>query len=290
MSSEIHPETQIGMVSLKVRDIDRSIDYYGGELGLLVQEKANGTAHLASDDRLLLELLERPDATPRGRTAGLYHFALLLESRLALGRLLQRLIEQDTPIVGASDHGVSEAVYLQDPDDNGIEIYRDRPRAEWPTTDGKIDMVTGPLDAEAVLADRASSAPEPSHDHLKARLGHIHLHVSDLAAAEEFYVRALGFQRQQKYGSSALFFGAGGYHHHVGVNTWAGEGAPPAPEEAVGLQLFSIELPNTDALEACLERLEAAGVSFQPHRGGHLLHDPSGNAILLGVNGEIPSA
>jgi catechol 2,3-dioxygenase len=289
MSGEMHPGTQLGMVSLKVRDIGRSIDYYAGELGLMVLDSFDGTGHLGSEDRLLIELVERPQASPKGRTAGLYHFALLLESRPALGRLLRRLIQQGTPVIGASDHGVSEAIYLQDPDDNGIEIYRDRPRPEWPTTDGELDMVTAPLDVDSILAESAPTSQEPPADHLTARVGHIHLHVSNLSEAEAFYADALGFKRQQRYGRSALFFGAGGYHHHVGVNTWAGEGAPPAPEGAVGLQLFSIELPEKEELTTSLSRLESAGVSFQPHRGGYLLHDPSNNAILLGVEGEIPN-
>ena len=229
----------------------------------------------------VVELVGEPDAPPRPRgTSGLFHLAILVPSRADLARALQRVAEAGWHLTGASDHLVSEALYLSDPEDNGIEIYRDRPREEWPVRDGVLQMATLPLDLDGVLSelrreDASAAMPEGT------RIGHVHLNVGDLAAAEAFYSGALGFDVTVRGYPGALFVSAGGYHHHLGLNTWAGEGAPPPPEGSRGLREFEIELPSGEALAAEEDRLSEAG--FEPTReeGGVRTTDPSGNRVVL---------
>jgi catechol 2,3-dioxygenase len=224
--------------------------------------------------------LSQCETAPRVRGAtGLYHFAVLVPSRADLGRALRRMVETDTVLQGAADHGVSEALYLADPDGNGIEVYRDRPRTEWPMVAGRLQMGADPLDIEALLAG------EPGRDGRGLApatvMGHVHLHVSRLDEAERFYADILGFDVMQRYGPSALFVSAGGYHHHIGLNTWAGVGAPPPPASAIGLRHFVVRLPGEAARSALSDRVSAAGIPVESRADGVLVRDPAGNAILL---------
>jgi catechol 2,3-dioxygenase len=212
-------------------------------------------------------------------TTGLYHFAILVPTRADLARALRRLVVADTVMQGAADHGVSEALYLADPDGNGIEIYRDRPRAEWPYAGGALRMGADPVDLDDLLAEPPSAPPSAGLARGTA-IGHVHLHVSSLAAAERFYVGVLGFDLMQRYGPSALFVSAGGYHHHVGLNTWAGVGAPPPPPGAFGLRHFTLQLPSA-AIEAVAARIRAEEIPIETVEGGLLVRDPARNAILL---------
>jgi catechol 2,3-dioxygenase len=235
----------------------------------------------------LIILTGKPEAQPRPpHTTGLYHFALLLPSRVDLAQSLRHLVASRYPLQGAADHGVSEALYLADPDGNGIEIYVDKPRNAWPWLEGQLQMVTDPLNVEDLLSSYASSwngLPEGT------RIGHVHLQVADLGEAERFYSGLLGFDLMQRFGHSALFFSAGGYHHHSGVNTWAGVGASAPPPGAVGLRHFAVHLPNEAALAHAAERLEAAGIALEhaPPNGytakALLLKDPSDNGVLLDI-------
>jgi len=172
---------------------------------------------------------------------------------------------------------VSEALYLADPDGNGIEVYRDRPHAEWPYVDGELRMGADPLDLDALL-EESDSADGLAHG---TTIGHVHLHVSQLAETERFYVDVLGFALMQRYGSSALFVAAGGYHHHIGLNTWVGVGAAAPPPGAIGLRHFVVRLHDRQAVDAVTDRLRAADVQVETIDRGVLLHDPSHNAILL---------
>ena len=241
------------------------------------RDQRNAWLGAGGSDLLVLSQCEN---APRVRgTTGLYHFAVLVPSRADLGRALRRMIETDTVLQGVADHGVSEALYLADPDGNGIEIYRDRPRAEWPFVNGRLQMGADPLDLDAILAeddgrDGRGLAPETV-------IGHVHLHVSRLADAERFYVDVLGFQLMQRYGPSALFVSAGGYHHHIGLNTWAGVGAPPPPSGAIGLRHFVVKLPGDAARAMVEERVRAAGISIDTAPEGPVIRDPAGNVILL---------
>jgi catechol 2,3-dioxygenase len=201
--------------------------------------------------------------------------------------VFRRLAETRYPLQGAADHGVSEALYLADPDGNGIEIYRDRPQDEWPWQEDGLRMVTDPLDVDSLMAQRDgpwSGLPSAT------RIGHVHLHVADLAQAQRFYCDLLGFGLTQRYGQSAIFLSAGGYHHHIGLNVWAGVGAPPPPSDAVGLRFFTVYLPDGAELARVAERLRAADVPLAPVESGaraedaFVVRDPAGNGILMDVS------
>ena len=180
---------------------------------------------------------------------------------------------------GAADHGVSEALYLADVDGNGIEIYRDRPRGEWPFSGGRLQMMAEPLDIDRLLADGAGA---PEHSLASGTtIGHIHLQVPRLDDARRCYVDVLGFDLMQRYGPSALFVSAGGYHHHIGLNTWAGVGAPPPPPGAIGLDHFDVVLPDQAPVAASIERVRASGIPADPYADGLLVRDPAGNALVL---------
>jgi catechol 2,3-dioxygenase len=277
----IDANTTSGAVHLTVSDLGQSVRFYESHLGFRLHRSEHRTASLGAGGPDLL-ILSECETAPRVRgTTGLYHFAVLVPSREELARSLRRLIETDTLMQGFADHGVSEAMYLADPDGNGIEIYRDRPRAEWPMAGGRLGMTADPLDLEGILRElegRQDSWPGPARE---TRIGHVHLHVSRLAEAEAFYVGTLGFDLMQRYGPSALFVSAGGYHHHIGLNTWAGVGAPPPPPGAIGLRHFAVTLPDRLALDRVAARIRAAGVPTEDAGGDILVRDPAQNAIVL---------
>lgn len=268
--------TTVGAVSLTVASLSQAVDFYTNRLGLQVLKQQGETVHLGVGPIELLVLHANLGARRVPRTAGLYHFALLVPTRRALGAALKHLIDTGVPLQGAADHLVSEAIYLADPEGNGIEIYRDRDRAEWIVRDGEVRMATDPLDAQGVLA-AAIGAPTDHGLPEGTRMGHVHLHVGDIAAAEAFYHGLLGFDITLRYGRSATFLSAGGYHHHLAVNTWAGVGAKPNPEGALGLKEFTVVVP--DAAE--LRRIAAIASPVEDNGGDILLRDPSGNAVRI---------
>lgn len=278
---KMDPAMRCGAVRLVVRDLGRSLRYYQERIGLRLLRREDGAAALGADQDVLLTLVEQPDALPvqRGRT-GLYHFALLTPDRVALSRVLNHLLATQTPIDGASDHGVSEALYLSDPDGHGIEIYRDRPRREWPFVKGSLGMTTDPLDVRGLVAADRTRAPWEGIDPHTV-MGHIHLHVADLAAAEHFYVDLLGLDLMQRFGGQAAFVSAGGYHHHLGLNTWAGIGAPPPPPTAARLLDFQLVVPNSMVLTEIVDGLRISGIEVNAADEGWSVLDPSGNRILL---------
>lgn len=261
----IHPDTHLGDVRLTVADLDRSLGFYREALGLQVADREDARVALSADGHLPAQIVltEQPGAQPKPRRAsGLYHFALLSPNRHALARAVGRLASTGVRIGGASDHGVSEAIYLSDPDGHGIELYADRPREQWPYRNGQLQMVTEPLDLDSLMAElRGDDQPWSGADP-DTRLGHIHLHTADLDRGAAFYHDVLGFDEMQRYGPSALFLSAGGYHHHIGLNTWAGVGVPPPPAGSVRLQGFSIVLPTTDELARLARRV----LSERPER------------------------
>jgi catechol 2,3-dioxygenase len=280
----IHPDTTVGTVRLTVSDLARSRDFYERAIGLRGIESDDGSLALgAPGEPPLVELVEDPAAPALDRRAtGLYHLAILLPSRRDLALALRRVVEARWPLDGASDHLVSEALYLSDPDGNGIELYRDRPRAEWPRSGDELQMASLPLELESLVselgpdaAERAETAPRGT------RMGHVHLQVADIDAAEAFYSDALGFEVTVRSYPGALFVAAGGYHHHIGLNTWHSAGASPPPPGAIGLRSFEVELPDRDELERTLERAAAAGVDVERNTGSAVLHDPAGNAVGL---------
>ena len=278
-SKKLAPDTKMGPVHLTVSDLDRSLDYYRYSIGLRLIGRDGDQASLGTGREELLRLVELPGAAHVPRRTGLYHFALLLPSRQALCNALHTLIATETKLSGVADHLVSEALYLDDPDGNGIEIYRDRPRAEWPVHDGRLQMDTLPLDVDGILAD----AGDESTNKLPTEtvMGHVHLHVAHLARAVHFYQEVIGFDLQAQMGATAAFMSAGGYHHHLGLNTWAGVGAPPPPPGAVGLRFFVIALPGIAAQDDLLGRLQEAQVMHEQNANGLAVRDPSNNQILF---------
>jgi len=281
VTDRIDPAAHIGAVHLTISELDRSVRFYESHVGFTLHRREERTAWLGAGGADLLVLTECESA-PRVRGAtGLYHFAILVPARADLGRALRRLVTTDTVMQGAADHGVSEALYLADPDGNGIEIYRDRPRAEWPLIDGQLQMGADPVDVESLLAD--GSAGDGRGLAPGTVIGHVHLHVARLDAAHHFYVEVLGFDLMQRYGPSALFVSAGGYHHHIGLNTWAGVGAPPPPPGAIGLRHFDVPLPSPAARDDVERRLRAAGVDVDPAADELIVRDPSRNVIHFTV-------
>jgi len=279
----IHPATTIGYVHLIVANLDRSLAFYQENLGFQLHRRDGDTAYLGAGGPDLLVLTEQPGARTVSGVTGLYHFAILTPSRLALAQSLRHLAETRTPLQGFSDHLVSEAIYLADPDGNGIEIYRDRPRSEWPRQNGQLQMATDPLDVQGVLAELETQPAPWAGLEPETTIGHVHLHVATIPSAEAFYVETLGFDLIMRYGPSASFVSAGGYHHHLGLNTWAGVNAPPPPPDAAGLRYFTINLPDAAALGAVVERIQQAGLAFQEKDGVIFLRDPAQNGVVLNV-------
>ncbi len=280
-NGSIDAGTSMGAVRLTAADRDRLRDFYRDAIGLSELESGGELVRLGANGTSIVELVGDPDAPPRPRgTSGLFHLAILVPSRADLARALQRVAEAGWRLSGASDHLVSEALYLSDPEGNGIELYRDRPREEWPVRDGQLQMDTLPLDLDGVLGElrrEDANAPMPEG----TRMGHVHLNVGDLAAAEAFYSGALGFDVTVRGYPGALFVSAGGYHHHLGLNTWAGEGAPPPPAGSRGLREFEIVLPSGESVAAEEDRLRQAGFEPAHEEGGVLVTDPAGNRLVL---------
>lgn len=279
----IEPNVEIGAVSLNVADLERMVDFYCRVIGLTVQEQHPGAVTLGKADRVLVHLRHAPDHCPAGVACGLYHLALRVPSQAALVRWFHHYAACDAPHwQGASDHGVSHALYLRDPEGNGIEVYCDRARSEWEVADdGTITMYAHVLDLRTLLRDGAGS----SWDGIDAAtdMGHVHLKVADLAAAKRFYVGVLGFQVKAELPGSALFVAAGDYHHHLGFNTWHSRGAPPAPENALGLDCFDVRFPDESSRQAALLRLAATGYPAANSGTSAHVRDPFGITLALVV-------
>ncbi|MFO7262005.1 MAG: VOC family protein [bacterium] len=284
-ATPLPPATRLGHVRLRVRDLDNVLDFYQRVLGLRIIERDGDVASLSASGAAppLLVLEGRPGAPPRPfRSTGLYHFAILLPDRRALAQALLRLARRRWPLQGASDHLVSEALYLADPEGNGIELYADRPRESWPIRpDGEIAMATEPLDLDGLLREAGPDEGDDAPLHPGAVVGHIHLNVSDLAASEAFYHGVLGFDVTTRSYPGALFLAAGGYHHHIGTNIWAGRGAPRPPEGAAGLVHFEVVIPDDAAREAVLARARSAGAPVEPVNGGVRISDPDGIHVVV---------
>jgi catechol 2,3-dioxygenase len=272
-STRLPDATRIESAHLRVQNLERALGFYQGILGFTVGERNSATVALApaAGETPILYLTETPDAVRKPqRSTGLYHVAILVPDRPALGRILRRLIARRYEI-GASDHLVSEALYLSDPDGNGLEIYRDRPRSEWVMNGDKVAMASDPLDGEGILA---AAGGEEGGVVAGTTIGHMHLHVSDLARAEAFYTDLVGFDVMQRDYPDALFVSAGGYHHHLGLNIWAGKLPPPA--NAVGLEDWTIVSSGEDAWAQAVER---TGATIEGESAS--VRDPDGNKLVL---------
>ncbi|HEV2774668.1 MAG TPA: VOC family protein, partial [Solirubrobacteraceae bacterium] len=260
--------------------LERSLQYYRSAVGLSVLEAGAGRASLGAGERELLVLTEEPGARPADGYTGLYHFALLVSERADLARWLAHAARDRVGLTGMSDHFVSEALYLRDPDGHGIEIYWDRPREVW---EGQVAerMTTVALDVDGLLGELDDPAREP-FDGLSGEtvMGHVHLRVADVAQTVAFYRDVLGFGLMARFGAQAAFLAAGGYHHHLGANTWESRGAGPPPPGHAALRHFTIVLPDDAERERVLARADGAG-RVEETGAGPIVRDPSGNALVL---------
>lgn len=292
----IHPHTVMGSVSLTVSSLANQVNFYQEALGLQIRRQEGGRLTMGTSQKDLLELVENPTAARRPRTTtGLYHFAVLYPDRRELARAIARLYSLGIPNY-PTDHIMTKTTYLDDLEGNGIELYCESPEdGAWSLAsgtyitrraDGSLSSGREPLDVTALFhhlqADDPLDNPVPDGIHI----GHIHLHVSDLDQALAFYHGILGFDEMgQDNAIGMAFVSAGGYHHHIGLNTWQGKGVPPPPEGSLGLRYFTIELPSQKALNQILARIDQAGLPTQQIQGGTLLRDPSKNGVVLTVKG-----
>ena len=269
---------RLGAVHLTVSDLEGSVAFYRDAIGLRLHRREKAVAAMGTGGEDLVVLYEEPGARRAGRHAGLYHYALLYPSRVELARAAFRLAATRTPIQGASDHGTHEAIYLPDPDGNGIELAADRPRERWPKP---LEYAGGPhpLDLDGLLALVAGEDPRREAGPGLV-VGHIHLHVGDLDRGLAFYRDVLGFDLITFMPGAAAFVSAGGYHHHLGFNVWRGEGVGPAPAERVGLRHWTVVLDDPADLDAVRRRVRAAEV--EEHEGGSfVVRDPWEIAVLF---------
>ncbi len=287
----IHPQTRIGQVSLTVASLDRQIRFYQQVLGFSLHGREASQARLGAGGSDLLHLVEQPTARRYRRVTGLYHFALLLPDQRELARAIARLMELRYPN-SPTDHVMTKTTYLEDAEGNGIELYAESPEdGQWSLADGRYitrrkdgspSDGREPLDLQTLFArlqpGDALDTPLPP----QTRIGHVHLHVRDLDEAVRFYHGLLGFDNMGVDAAIRMgFVSAGGYHHHIGLNTWQGDGAPPPPPDALGLRFFSVLLPAPADLQPLRRRLDQAGIPYQAEDSGLLLRDPSQNGVLL---------
>ena len=282
---ELPADARLGAIRLRVGDVDRMGRFYEESIGLRVLGRVGEVTALGVTDGQPLVELEADRGAPRRppHTTGLFHLAILVPTRADLAHAVRRVVATGWRLSGASDHLVSEALYLSDPEGNGIELYRDRPRDEWPVAGGELQMDTLPLDLGSLMseADGADGADGEVHMPGGTTLGHVHLQVADLDTAERFWADGVGFDVTVRGYPGALFVSAGGYHHHVGLNTWAGVGAPSPPDGAQGLDRFEIVLPDGGAVSETAERLATSGSTVELLEDGVVAADPSGNRVLL---------
>ncbi|MGG0303842.1 VOC family protein [Bacillus albus] len=284
MSFQLHPDTTLDVVHLYVSNIKKSLEFYTEVLSMKVLKQDEMVVTFGNENNEpLLIIEEKKEALPkqRGRT-GLYHYAILLPSRQDLANILRHLVEMVYPLHGGADHYFSEALYLADPDGNGIEIYHDRQKEVWRNENGELPFVSNPLAGEELLQQGSAWNGFPAG----TVMGHVHLHVADLEEAKRFYVDGLGFEVTIPARNGALFVSAGGYHHHVGLNTWQGEGIPPQMPNSVGLKYFTIVLADEKQKEQVCESLKSIG-KIATYKDGILqVEDPFGHSIHFKIKGE----
>ena len=291
MDFSIHPATKIASISLNVSNLELQTAFYQQALGFQLHWTKGNQAVLGTGEKDLLHLMEQPGYKRYGRVTGLYHFAVLFPNRRELARAMVRLFMLKYPNY-PTDHILTKTTYLEDPEGNGIELYCESPEdGEWSMeggdfsarrADGSSSNGREPLDVDALFSQLEENPDLELPAPIETRIGHIHLHIRDIDEAVNFYHGVLGFDVMGNAKTMrAAFVSAGGYHHHIGLNTWQGEGAPPPPPDAVGLRYFSVELPNQDALDKVIARVNEAGIPTNQTENGLLLSDPSQNSVLL---------
>jgi len=278
----IDPQARVGAVTLVVSSLDRALGFYAGLVGLWMHRVDDGVAVLGAGDENLIVLVEDPAAVPAIGATGLFHLALLVPSRLELAHSLQRVIYARRPLVGFADHLVCESLYLADPDDNGVEIYADRPRAQWPLADGHVQMATDPLDLYQVLTSGTGRTLPPQQVEVGTVVGHVNLRVSDTPLAEAFYRDVIGLDVMNRWERSSLL-AAGGYHHHIALNQTRPDGAPPPPAGSLGMRQFELLVGDLEPLRARL------GATAEQQDGSLVAVDPSGNRIRVRLAAQASS-
>ncbi|NBG88468.1 VOC family protein [Isachenkonia alkalipeptolytica] len=284
--SEFHqpPNIYVEQVQIKVSSLDLSLEFYEEVLGFQILERKDNVVSLTADGKKALIVLEEVKGARRKKkkTIGLYHFAILVPDRKALGSLLEHIHKFDSPIiVGASDHGISKAIYVEDPDENGIEVYKDTPPETWKWEYGKIIEKTERLNMKQLIKEAKDQEWRRMPE--ETVIGHIHLSVKDLQLSKEFYCDLLGLNLVMEYPNQALFFSSGGYHHHIAINTWGVKDAKELDEKQVGLKNFTMNFPNEWKRQTAVKRLESKGYAIEKLGVGSDLVtiDPSGNPVCL---------
>lgn len=273
----IHPTE----IVLKIEDIDRSKEFYQRIMGFKILEDKGKEVILTADGSTpIITLIQPNEVIPKlPRRTGLYHFAILLPDRIQLGLFLKQISERGYPIIGGSNHGVSEAIYLEDPDDNGIEVYADTNVKTWKWEQDRINMTTLPLDYKEIVADTGDLKWQGTPKN--TIIGHIHLHVADLNEAKRFYIDGLGFDLVMDIPNSALFLSSGGYHHHLGLNIWNGKGARPLPDNSTGMKYYNIRFSSEEIRRNKINRLKELNYEVFEEETGIFIKDPSNNLIKL---------
>lgn len=282
MSFHQKPTTYVSNVTIKVADLKRSLDFYQQVIGFQILTESHDRAQLTADGKTALLTLQQPKGVTRKepRTAGLYHFAILLPTRKDLASIVPHLVNQGVQL-GSADHLVSEALYFSDPDGNGIEIYRDRLPEEWTWHNDSVAMSVDPLNFEDLLSKE--SVKEWAGLPADTVMGHIHLHVSDLAEAEKFYTKALDFEVVTRYGQQAIFIADNRYHHHIGLNVWNGVGVPQPSKQSVGLAHYTIVVADSIKQQKIANQLQALGCTFEFKDEVLITEDPAGNEIHIRI-------
>lgn len=271
-------------IVLKTKDINKSRRFYKNIMGLKeLKKEDNKVVFSINGSKPILTLITSDNIKSKiPKRTGLYHYALLLPNRYYLGLFIKNLQDKSYPITGASDHGVSEAIYFKDPDDNGIEVYSDFDSSEWNKENDQIKMVTRSLDYEELInktgKDKWEGIPK------ETIIGHIHLHVDDLLKAKEFYVKGLGLNVMQKLRDSALFLSTGGYHHHIALNTWNGVGVDSLPKNSAGMKYFSIHFPDDRSRNESIEKIRKLGYEINRKQNNIFVKDPANNVIKLVID------
>lgn len=277
------PVTYTDEVGLKVLDLDGMKKFYQEIIGFEVISEEGNEVQLGTDGKSLLSLIAAEGIVPKkGRYSGLYHFAILLPNRKELGKILLHLQNQGIR-VGSSDHLVSEALYLSDPEGNGIEIYSDRDPEEWSWSNGEVAMTVDPIDAEGILREAGLANESWSGMPSGTLMGHVHLHVSNLPEAQKFYTEGIGFEVVTEMGGQALFLSDQKYHHHIGLNIWNGIGIPALPENEAGLDFFTLVFAEEAKRSEMANRLRALSAEVTEADGYWETQDPAGITIRLAV-------
>lgn len=287
----IHADTKIGHVSLNVASLDNEIAFYQQALGFVLHHREGNSAALGAGGADILRLVEQPGFKRYRRVTGLYHFAVLFPNRRELARAMARLFVLKYPN-SPTDHIMTKTTYLDDLEGNGIELYAESPEdGNWSLkegqyitrrADGSLSDGREPLDVDELFSHLKEDDKLDGTPPIETRIGHMHLHVRDLHEAVDFYHGVLGFDVMGVVDEFRMaFVSAGGYHHHIGLNTWQGEGAPPPPPDAIGLRSFTVELPNQSALDEVIARVDKAGIPANQTDNGLLVQDPSQNGVIL---------